>query len=197
MKIINLILIFAVLILNFQNVSGAENEYGLVKAWFNGENATVNGVKLRINEPVELKVEVISKINGNVHLKLREPGVTNAYEVISGPSKEGERVDNMAVSPDWTKTFQWKIRPNGAWKNGNAPINIFVSFYSLKKEDQKSVEFTIANPYILDEQYTGSPTTTTTSPAPKMTESGSPVKTAPFLSLLAAVFVLLLARRWR
>ena len=97
MKIRILILILIVLFLNFQIAVGAENEYGIVKAWFNGENATVNGIKLKIGEPVEIKVEVISKINGNVHVKLREPGTTTAFDVLSGPSKQDDRIDNMDV----------------------------------------------------------------------------------------------------
>ena len=45
MKFINLILILIVFFLYFQIAAGAENDYGTVKAWFNGENATVNGVQ--------------------------------------------------------------------------------------------------------------------------------------------------------
>ena len=87
MKFKILILILAVLFLNFQLATGAENEYGIVKAWFNGENATVNGVQLKIGEPVEVKVEILSKINGDVSFKLNEPGVTKAFKVLNGPSK--------------------------------------------------------------------------------------------------------------
>ena len=47
-------------------------------------------VQLKIGEPVEIKVEVISKINGHVSLKLKEPGVTKAFNVLNGPSKEDE-----------------------------------------------------------------------------------------------------------
>ncbi len=181
------------MLLNLQLVEGAENEYGAVKAWFNEENATVEGVQLKVGEPAEVKVEVISKINGNVHVKIREPGVTAAFEVLNGPSKEGERIDNMGISSNWSKTFQWKIRPNGAWTNGNAPINIFVSFYNSKKKDQKPIEFTIANPYILDEQYSGAVPTPGTTASPAGTEA----KAVPFLSVIFNVGALLLAWIWR
>ncbi len=39
-------------------------------------------VQLKIGEPVEIKVEVISKINGDIIIKLKEPGVTKAFECI-------------------------------------------------------------------------------------------------------------------
>jgi hypothetical protein len=54
---------------------------------------------------------------------------------------------------------------------------------------------TIANPYILDEQYSGAVTTTTTG-APKITETGTPpTKSTPFLPVIFTISALLLA--WR
>lgn len=199
MKIKVAILILILFYWNMGLVLAEENEYGIVKAWFNEKNATsetIEGIKLRIGEPIDIKVEVISKINGNVHVKLREPGTTTAFEVISGPGKQDDRIDNMGVSPNWSNTFQWKIRPNGAWTNGNAPINIFVSFYSSKKKDQKPIEFSIANPYILDKQYSGALST------PKLTSistekmPSTPTKAAPFIAMIFTISVLMLARRW-
>ena len=39
-----------------------EKEYGYVNAWFNGNEATVEGIQLKIEEPAVIKVEVSSKI---------------------------------------------------------------------------------------------------------------------------------------
>ena len=47
-----------------QIASAAENDYGIVEAWCNNEPATVNGLKLKIGEPIIIKVEVTSKIDG-------------------------------------------------------------------------------------------------------------------------------------
>jgi sarcinarray family protein len=93
MKFKTYILILLVLFLNFQFAAGAENDYGIVKAWFNGKNATVTDVQLRIGEPVEVKVEVISKIKGDISLKLKEPGTTKAFIVQNGPSNLDEWID--------------------------------------------------------------------------------------------------------
>ena len=38
-----------------------------------------------------------------------------------------ERIDNLNIESGWSKTYTWTITPNGAWKNGNAPINIICS----------------------------------------------------------------------
>ncbi|MFH1733078.1 MAG: sarcinarray family MAST domain-containing protein [bacterium] len=163
MKLKLIIFVFMALFLNTHLSSAAENDYGIVQAWFNEKNATVEGLSMKIGEPATISVTVKSNISGNVYVKLIEPGFTKAYEVLSGPSKQDERIDNLNIESGWSKTFTWTIAPNGAWKNGNAPINIFVSF--SKKGNQKPIQFTIANPFILDEQYPGSTPTQTTGAA--------------------------------
>ncbi len=56
----------------------------------------------------------------------------------------------------------------------------------------KKVDFTIANPYIIDEQYTGAAPTTG---APEITDADDPVKEAPFIPVIFAIGALILARR--
>ncbi len=159
--IISMILI---IYLGTQIVSAAENDYGIVKAWCNDEPATVNGLKLKISEPIIIKIEVISKINGFVDLKLKEPGVTDAFYVISGPSKIGEWITESDVDSDWTNVYTWTIAPNDKWTNGYAPVNILV-YFNKEINDDQSIQFTIANPYILDEPYSGPAPTRTAAPS--------------------------------
>jgi len=190
------LLILIIFLIYFQNAAGAENDYGSVKAWFNGQNATANGIQLKIGEPSELKIEVISKIDGNVYIKILEPGTTKAFDIISGPSKQDERIDNLGVVNGWSRTLTWIITPNGAWKNGNAPINIFVEFNNIvndKLKGDKKIQFTIANPYILDEQYTGAAITPKPTTSANETSATTPAKTAPFVPALVALFALILA----
>jgi sarcinarray family protein len=186
-----IVFIFIVLFFNFQLTTGAENEYGIVKAWFNGENATVKDVQLKIGEPFEVKVELLSKIKGDFSFKLYEPGVTKAFRVLNGPSEIEKRIDIMNIESGWSKTYIWTVAPNGAWKGGNAPLNVIVQIN--KGMNNKHIDFTIANPYILDEQYSGAvpPPETTASPA------GTQAKAAPFLPVIFMVSALLLAWRWR
>ncbi|KAB2948081.1 MAG: sarcinarray family MAST domain-containing protein [Candidatus Methanoperedens sp.] len=194
LKII-IIIIFIILFLNIDIISAEENEYGIVKAWFNEQNATVEtveGIKLRVGEPVEVKVEVILKIDGDVSFKLYEPGVTRAYKIINGPSDIENWIDNLNMESGWSKTYTWTVTPNGAWKNGNAPLNIFVQFN--KGMNNKKIQFTIANPYILDEQYTGAAATT---PAPEITGTGAQAKETPFPPVIFVFMALLVAWRLR
>jgi hypothetical protein len=55
------------------------------------------------------------------------------------------------------------------------------------------VDFTIANPYILDEQYTGAVPTPVTTASP----AGTQAKETPFLPGMFTVGTLILAWRWR
>ncbi len=165
-----------------------ENEYGSVKAWFNGQEATVKNAKLKIGEPADIKVIVHSNISGHVIIGLVNPLVTKPYQVIEG-SDIDERNDNLDISLGWSKEFNWKIKPNGDWKNGNAPINVLVTFYNTKNKISKKLEFTIADPYILDEQYSGSTpaqTMGTAQPSP----TGSAPQQTPFMEAAGALAVL-------
>jgi sarcinarray family protein len=193
MRFNRLIMTFAALFFMLQIALAEENDYGIVKAWFNGKNATVEtveGINLKVGEPSEVKIEVTSKINGHVIVALTETGVTKAYDVSSGPSKQDERIDNLNIESGWSKTFTWTLTPNGAWKNGEAPINIFIKFYDTKTKKEKIIQFTIANPYILDEQYSSS-TQTTGSAQPSPTGISSEQQQTPFLSALVALVVIL------
>jgi len=192
---ITIIIVLSVLFLNLDMVSAEENEFGIVEAWFNEQNATaetIEGIKLRIGEPVEVKVQIVSKINGDITLKLKEPGITKGYDIIKGPSKQDEWIDNLKIGTGWSKTYTWTVAPNGAWKNGKAPLNILVQFN--KGMNDKIIQFTIANPYILDEQYTGAAATTE---APEITGTGAPARATPFMPILLTVGALLLAWHWR
>jgi len=159
--------IASLLLISISNCTDAENEFGIVFAWFDEEPATVEGIILKINEPFTVKATIESKIDGDICVQLYEPGVTNAYEVIEGPSEIDEWIDNMNIESGWKNTYVWKLKPNGDWTNGNAPINLFVEF-SKSYDDDRKIDFTIANPQILDEQYSGLniiPTRTTTDPS--------------------------------
>ncbi len=190
-----LIFIYIVLFLNIQIVTSAENDFGMVKAWLNGKNATVEGFSMKIYEPAEIIVTVTSNISGHVFLKITEPGVTNAFNILDGPSILGKTIDNYDIKSGWVKTYKWTISPNGAWKNGNAPINVFVQFSKIengKLKGEKVIQFTIANPYILDEQYSGStPVKTTGAVQPSPAGTSSEPRPAPFLPA-ASVFAMML-----
>ncbi|MCG7847621.1 MAG: sarcinarray family MAST domain-containing protein [ANME-2 cluster archaeon] len=173
-NILKIALIISILLICIQNSLAAENDFGKVIAWANNEPATVEGIELKINEPFIIKADIESKIDGNVYVQLYEPGVTKAYIVIEGPSQIDEWVYNSKVLSGWKKTYIWTVKPNGEWTDGKAPLNLFVQF-NKAHDEVESIEFTIANPYILDEQYSGpAPTTTDPSSTDLPPSQGSP-----------------------
>ena len=193
--IFKIVLIVSFLLILISNCTAAENDFGVVYAWSNDEPATVEGMVLKINEPFTVKVTIESKIDGKICVQLYEPGVTNAYEVIEGPSEIDDWIDNEKIESGWKTTYVWKLKPNGDWTNGNAPINLFVEF-NQAYDDERKIDFTIANPHILDEQYSGFnifPARTTAAPSStnQSTSQGSPgfgVAGAMLGILLAVVY---------
>jgi len=156
-----------------KNLKTMEKYYGIVNAWFDGEEATVENIQLEVGEPVEIKVDITSKINGYISLKLTNPLVTESFKVVSGPSNIDEWIDISNIESGWTNTYIWVIEPTGEWTSGNAPIDIFVEFGTTYNDDEH-YKFTIANPYILDEQYSGpAPTTTDHSSTDQPPSQGS------------------------
>ena len=162
--ILTLILILSVIQICPVFAEPVENEYGIVNAWYNDNEATVENVTLKINEPAEIKIQITSKIEGDLAFLLTNPMLTKPYYTIEGPSEFEEWFIEYEVGPSWTKTYVWKIAPNDKWINGNAPINVLVQINDGM--DYKKIQFTIANPYILDEHYSGhAPTRTTSDPS--------------------------------
>jgi len=148
-------MIIFTIILNFNTVIADPviNDYGIVNAWYNGQEATVRDVQLKVGEPTEITVFVQSNTDCHVFIELINPLVTMPYDMVSGPSEFDEFIDVYDVKTGWRENFTWIIKPNGEWINGNAPINLFVQFSN--RDESQYAKFTIANPFILDDQYTG------------------------------------------
>jgi len=179
------LLIFVFLLIMNHNAIAepVENDFGIVNAWYNGQEATVENISLKIGESAELTVSVYSKIDCNVYVKLINPLVTVPYNVISGPSEFDESIDNRGIKSGWKNNYSWIISPNENWVNGNAPINIFVQFSD--RGDSRVTKFTIVDPYILDEQYSGS--TPKPTPDPKSTDQPPSSEGSPGFGVVAAL----------
>jgi len=197
LKKIILILIILYIVGLSQNVVAEpeENDFGIVNAWYNGQEATVKDVQLKIGEPCEIKVEVTSKKNCFIAIYLDSPIITKAYNTISGPSEMDEWIHATNVESGWNETYSWIIVPTGEWTNGNAPINIFVQF-TKPDNDKQSVEFTIANPIILDEQYTG-PGLTQTTDQSSNDNSTSTSQGSPGFGIFAVLLGMALVVIWK
>ncbi len=125
---------------------------------------------------------------------LKEPGVTKSFDVISGPSDFGEWISEDDIKSGWVKAYTWTICPNGNWVDGNAPINIVVQF-SKEIDDVLFIRYSIANPHIFDEQYSGSsPSHTTIDPS---STDQSQSNSSPSFGIIAALLSVSLVVMWR
>ena len=143
------------------SVNAWECEYGTVNAWVKLSNDTqwreamVDDVTLKVHEPFKVKVQITTKTKCHVALELYDPGVTKVFEVIEGPSKNEGVIDNYNCPANWTKTYEWTVRPTGKWTEAYGPWNIRVQF-TKTMESYKVVDKTIIHAYISPEEWNGS-----------------------------------------
>ena len=116
--------------------------------------AVVRNVTLKVGEPFEVKIMVKTKIKCDVDISLYEPGLTKAYEVIEGPSENGEHITIYDCEKNWTKTYRWRLQSTQNWTEGYAPLNFNV-WFMRGLNDFKHIEKTIIYAYISSEKWKG------------------------------------------
>lgn len=137
-------------------INAGECEYGIVEAWVKTQekdwrNATVHET-LKVHEPFEVKVKVITKVNCSV-FGIKIYGYGNAYEIQSGPGIFGEWFLEYNLSAGTERTYQWTVRPTGKFTEGEAPLNVRAQFHSKDSGNNKFVDFTIIAAYISSEEW--------------------------------------------
>ena len=140
------------------NVNAWECEYGEAKAWVKLSNDTqwrealVDGVTLKVHEPFKVKIWVKTKTDVHVAFELYDPGVTKVFEIVKGPSRNAESVYINNCAANWTKTYEWTVRPTGEWTEGWAPLNLFIQF-TKNMNDYKKIDKTIIHAYISPKEW--------------------------------------------
>ena len=136
--------------------------YGEAKAWVKlpddseWREALVDGVTLKIHEPFKVKAQITTKTKVHVlDIEIYDPGVTKVFEVIEGPSKNGESILKYDVPANWSKTYEWTVRPTGKWTEGWAPLN-FGAVFMKTQDDYNGIDKTIIHAYISPEEWNGS-----------------------------------------
>jgi len=123
-----------------------------MRAFFNGEEATVVNITICAGQPcrLELFVDVETPLDYLV-LCLYEPGGDKAYELLEGKSN----IDVYDLSAGTELHYIWVVAPNGQWTGGLAPVQLFYSFqraetgsYAVNGGSAVSGSFTFANPFI-------------------------------------------------
>jgi sarcinarray family protein len=128
-----------------------------IKAYFNGQEATVSGVELHPGEAFAVDIYITPDADADAYAEIDEPGVTRAYDRQSGDELVPTTFKRCnASSSAW---FHWVLAANGGWSNGTAPVNIY---YQVNRRDGNDIiargYFTVVDAFI-------SPGTSMASPA--------------------------------
>lgn len=150
------VVVFAPLV-SLNSYKSGDTDYGTVTATFNGKNAIVRYLDMKPGDVAEIKVTVTSKINtASILITLIEPE-TKKYTILEGPSAMDQNIYNNSVTAGWSKTYIWKVSPDGKKTDVYAPIDVRVEFSNHEKsymtnndKYRRKVYFTIANPYIVN-----------------------------------------------
>ena len=178
------------------NVNAWECEYGEAKAWVKLSNDTqwreamVDGVTLKVREPFKVKVWVKTKTECYVDIELYDPGITKVFEVVEGPSKNGEMIYSDNCPANWTKTYEWTVRPTGEWTEGWAPLNILVQFTQDPTGYTNKIDKTIIHAYISSEEWKENENTDGES------QGGHHTPGFEFFVVMAAI-AMIVWRRWK
>jgi sarcinarray family protein len=144
--------IMAVLLIVLVLCAGDASARHVIKAYFNGQEATVAGVKLKIGEPFTVDLYVTPDRYTTVATLLREPGGgEDAYALISGDPKG--IITRKKGGPNDTAHFQWKLAPTEAWAGGTAPLNLQYDVWGETMDGDVQGYFTVVEAYVLPEQY--------------------------------------------
>lgn len=128
----------------------------VIKAYFNGQEATVTGVKLKVDEPFTVDLYVTPDRYTTVAARLREPGGgLESYRRISGD--DGGDIVRKKGGPNDTVHFQWVLAPTDDWAGGTAPLNIQYNVWGETMGGDVQGYFTVVEAYISPERYRAPP----------------------------------------
>ena len=149
-----------------------------IKAYFNGQEATVTGVTLKVGEPFTVDLYVTPDRNTTVAALLREPGGDwDAYSPVSGDPAGS--VVRKKGGPNDTAHFQWTLAPKDSWAGGTAPLNLQYDVWGEDMGGDVQGYFTVVEAYISPEKY------------------GPPRQAGPFSSALPTAAALAIVARKR
>ncbi len=144
-------LLLAFLYLCIVSSGGAEAKH-MIKAYYNGQEATVTGVKLKVGEPFTVDLYITPDRYTTVAALLREPGGgEDAYALISGDLKG--TVTRKKGGPNDTAHFRWVLAPTEAWAGGTAPLNIQYNVWGEDMGGDVQGYFTVVEAYISPGKY--------------------------------------------
>jgi len=123
----------SIIVLIFISISGTALAKPAIKAYFNGQEATVEGVTLKVDEPFTIDLNITPDSDSIVSVILMEPGNDRSYKSLGGNVTYD--FSDVRCRSGETCHFQWLLAANGDWTDGNAPVNIYYQLNDAKKGD--------------------------------------------------------------
>jgi sarcinarray family protein len=121
-----------------------------VKAYFNGQEATVSGITLNKGERFTVDLYAVPDGEADVWAEIDEPGEPRAYCRISGDELTPEAFKPCNASAG--ARFHWELAAGGDWAGGTAPLN---AYYQINGRNSNNViargYFTVVEAYISPE----------------------------------------------
>lgn len=122
-----------------------------IKAYYDGQEATVTGVVLKVGEPFAIDLYVTPDRYTTVSARLREPGGgLESYRRISG---DAEGIVRKKGGPGDNVHFHWVLAPTDAWAGGTAPLDIQYNVWGETMDGDTQGYFTVVEAYILPVKY--------------------------------------------
>lgn len=143
-------ILLLVLALMISACASAEAKH-VIKAYYNGQEATVTGVTLKVDEPFTIDLYVTPDRYTTVSVRLRETGGgLESYRRISGDSEDIVRKKGGLND---TVHYQWVMAPTDAWTGGTAPLDIQYNVWGETMDGDVQGYFTVVEAYISPERY--------------------------------------------
>ncbi|MGA9140459.1 MAG: sarcinarray family MAST domain-containing protein [Methanocella sp.] len=162
MKPFYIILVLIVLLVIFSGEASGRS----IKAYYNGQEATVTGVVLHPGEPFTVDLYMTPDSESIAYAEIDEPGVTRAYDLVEGDAivpTDAKRCN--ASSP---AHYRWVMAANDYWLEGTAPLNIYYQLNIVGSNNPTaSGLFTVVEAYIAPGKATPGLSNTSTAGAPE------------------------------
>ncbi len=118
-----------------------------VRAYFNGQEATVSDIVLRPGEPFTVDLYIVPDDGAVAFAELDEPGTPRAYDRVGGD--ELLPTAGKYCNASQAARYHWAMVVSDRWTDGTAPLNIY---YQINRPGSDymiaSGYFTVADAYI-------------------------------------------------
>lgn len=185
------LIVFGIFIIILTEVVIADNQYGKMDVYYNGELLSGKEIAkpyLKVGEPftIGINLTVYQKSEVSIELNEMEEGY---FTILDGPTSSMNVYRADVMEKNSTTLYLWTVKPTEKWAGGSIPIDVVYQIDDFEKGDRLvNGGFTVAYCTISNEYYEGEAPTSEapTSEEKPVTETESSVKSEPISSSASA-----------